>query len=793
MARANAANDIARAQFGDESTLEQMSAAVQSSAFSLGSPGLARVFNHTVIVCLLIFTAGLSASLWFHLQARRSQALTQAFATLDVLTDVIALEAERAPLNATSPSPAKAPSMTLPGQVTQQGRHVLISDADGKIIVSVPSANAFEPQATELLAKATSSKASLANSNAQASGSQSLVLSNGVEILFSQRDLASPFGTLIVYQPIQEALADWQESSVRLMGLIAALGLVTLTLILVYWRQSVSTKETMQSFDQLNNRINTALTRGHCGLWDWDLATGRIHWSASMFEMLGQKPQTGFLSVADINQWRHPDEADLSHIAACLLDSETRTIDHEFRLRHRSGQWIWIRARAELVQRDRGGYPRMVGIAIDVTEQKSIDAMNATAEMRLHDAVEAISEAFVVWDRDNRLVLCNSKFQHLHDLPAEFVQPGISYDEIMQYSAQSHIEMHIPDHHEQSAHARAYEVLLTDGRWLQVNERRTKDGGYVSVGTDITKIKQHEEQLMNSERRLMATVADLKHSRNTLETQARQVTELAEKYLEQKAEAEIAYRAKSEFLSNMSHELRTPLNAIIGFSEIMAEETFGALGSAKYIEYCRHIRQSGQALLAIISDVLDMSRLETGRLTLNRKEVWINDEIAKAVHQVRASAQDKNIQIHAMKAEDISTQADPGALGQVLTKILRNAIRFTPEQGNVMVHQRAFKDQVCIYVCDNGIGIPPSALARLGRPFEQIDTPLENGCKGSGLGLAIARALIELHGGSLKIKSAMGAGTIVRIRLPLTIAEDLSEPLSARIHELRLTGQTLAA
>jgi hypothetical protein len=156
MARANAAKDIARAQFSDESTLEQMSAAVQSSAFSLGSPGLARVFNHTVIVCLLIFTAGLSASLWFHLQARRSQALSQAFTTLDLLTDVIAHEAERAPLNATSASPTKTPSMTLPGQVTQQGRHVLISDADGKIIVSVPSANAFEPQASELLAKANS-------------------------------------------------------------------------------------------------------------------------------------------------------------------------------------------------------------------------------------------------------------------------------------------------------------------------------------------------------------------------------------------------------------------------------------------------------------------------------------------------------------------------------------------------------------------------------------------------------------------------------------------------------------
>jgi two-component system cell cycle sensor histidine kinase PleC len=788
MARAYAANDIARTEFSDEPASEPMSSAAQSSAFSLGPSGLNRLFNHGVIVFLLIFAIALSASLWMNLQARRTQALTQAASTLDLLSVLIANEVQHAQGAAASQGNSQVSGITFPGYVTQQGRHVLLSDAEGKIIISLPGTNSFEAGATELLAKAKQAGASQEKTYIQ-----SLLLSNGEEILFSQHDLASPLGSLVVYETVEEALADWRESSLRLLGLIASLGLVILTLILVYWRQNLSTKETVQSFDQLNKRINTALARGHCGLWDWDLATGRIHWSASMFEMLGQPPRTGYLSVADINQWCHTDERDLTEIAAYLLNSDTRILDHEFRLRHRLGHWIWIRARAELVQREQGQYPRMVGIAIDVTEQKSIEAMNATAEMRLHDAVEAISEAFVVWDCENRLVLCNSKFQNLHDLPHELIQPGISYDDIMHYSAQSHVEMHIPDHFEQSAHSRAYEVLLTDGRWLQVNERRTKDGGYVSVGRDITKIKQHEEQLMESERRLIATVADLKRSRTTLETQARQVTELAEKYLEQKAEAEIAYRAKSEFLSNMSHELRTPLNAIIGFSEVMSEETFGALGSTKYIEYCRHIRQSGQALLAIISDVLDMSRLETGRLTLNRKEIWVNDEIARAIHQVRPSAQDKNIQIHFDKTEDVSTQADPGALGQVLTKILRNAIRFTPEQGRVHVRQRSHKEHVCIYVCDNGIGIPPTALARLGRPFEQIDTPLENGCKGSGLGLAIARALIELHGGSLRIKSAMGAGTIVRICLPLTIAEQTSEPLSARIHELRLTGQTIAA
>src|SRR5207249_6872541 len=140
------------------------------------------------------------------------------------------------------------------------------------------------------------------------------------------------------------------------------------------------------------------------------------------------------------------------------------------------------------------------------------------------------------------------------------------------------------------------------------------DGGYVSVGNDITNIKRHEVKLMESEKRLMATVADLRHSQQKLERQAEEVADLAEKYAEEKTRAEEANQAKSKFLANMSHELRTPLNAIIGFSEIMESSMFGPLGSDKYQEYCHDILTSGKYLLEVINDILDMSKIEAGRM-----------------------------------------------------------------------------------------------------------------------------------------------------------------------------------
>ena len=307
--------------------------------------------------------------------------------------------------------------------------------------------------------------------------------------------------------------------------------------------------------------------------------------------------------------------------------------------------------------------------------------------------------------------------------------------------------------------ARTFEAQLEDGRWLHISERRTKDGGYVSVGTDITALKTHEEKLVHSEKRLMATVADVRASQQRL-------GELAEQYAVEKTRAEEANQAKSKFLANMSHELRTPLNAIIGFSEIMESGMFGPLGAEKYNEYCGDIRSSGEYLLDVINDILDMAKIEAGRIRLDFEELDLDTLLSEAMRVVSARAQDKQLALVAKISPELGLRADRRALKQIVLNLLSNAVKFTPSGGRVTVRGRAADNCVVLAIADTGIGIAKDALTRLGRPFEQVESQLTKSHHGSGLGLAIAKSLVELHGGRMRIRSTLGKGTLVVVRMP---------------------------
>jgi two-component system cell cycle sensor histidine kinase PleC len=217
----------------------------------------------------------------------------------------------------------------------------------------------------------------------------------------------------------------------------------------------------------------------------------------------------------------------------------------------------------------------------------------------------------------------------------------------------------------------------------------------------------------------------------------------------------------------MSHELRTPLNAIIGFAAVMESQVFGALGSSKYGEYCRDIGQSGGKLLALIDDILQMSSLEAGRVEINRMDLAVDDLINDALAAVEPQRKAKNHVIEAGRLAEARLHVDPAAFRQILTNVLENAIKFTPEGGQIAIRPKLAGGAVNIYIEDTGIGIPAASLEKVTRPFEQAENLLIRRHGGSGLGLAIAKALTELNGGTMRIRSVEGVGTIVMIRAPM--------------------------
>jgi two-component system cell cycle sensor histidine kinase PleC len=589
-----------------------------------------------------------------------------------------------------------------------------------------------------------------------------VTLPNGNRAMATSQLVKALAGRVIVIQERLEPI--WGSDSALSVTLSATTGFVVLILGFAFHWQSTRAREGDLINDAVRGRIDTALNRGRCGLWDWDLDRGRIFWSQSMFTMLGLDSRNDLLTFGEVNALVKSDDIDLFSIANQLIAGALDHIDQTFRMQHTDGHWIWLRVRCELSHGDTGKH--LIGIAVDITEQKSLAERTIEADLRLRDAIETIPEAFVLWDASNRLVLCNSHFQRLHKLPDSAVIPGTSYETVIEVGSMPEVRTRLHETTIMAPGARTFEAQLDDGSWLHISERRTKDGGYVSVGTDITRIKEHEQKLVDNDLRLRATVIDLQRSRAALERQALELADLAEKYQREKTRAEEANQTKSKFLANMSHELRTPLNAIIGFSEIMESGMFGALGSEKYHEYCHDILTSGHYLLEVINDILDMSKIEAGRMKLDMEPLDLSKTLAESLRVVSGRAEDKKLVLDADIEQTISVVADRRATKQILVNLLSNAVKFTPEGGKIVVRSRMTSDRITLLIADSGIGIAAHSLARLGRPFEQVESQLTKTYHGSGLGLAIARSLTQLHGGSMKLRSRLGAGTVVRVSLP---------------------------
>ena len=367
-----------------------------------------------------------------------------------------------------------------------------------------------------------------------------------------------------------------------------------------------------------------------------------------------------------------------------------------------------------------------------------LEATNA----RLRDAIAHIGAGFAMWGPDERLALCNDTLRLLLPQLADCMVPGTAYSDFLEAAADrgvialepndrdAWIEAAIARHHRPSG---TDEFRLVDGRIIEIRKERVQDGGIVDLLTDVTRARQAER--------------DLRHA---------------------KEQAEVANRAKSEFLANVSHELRTPLNAIIGFAEMMASQMLGPIGLTRYQEYASDIRDSGGHLLSLINDILDMARIEAGRLSLHEEAVDLPAMLEACTKLVEERARRGDVTVETAIQRPIPRLlADKRMVKQILLNLLSNAVKFTPRGGRVTV--AAWNDdagRMTIQTSDTGIGMTAEEIGKALTPFHRSESAFNRRFEGTGLGLPITKSLVDAHGAGLRIESEPDVGTRYAVVFP---------------------------
>jgi len=504
-------------------------------------------------------------------------------------------------------------------------------------------------------------------------------------------------------------------------------------------------------------RYRAAIDGSNGGIWEIDLTRNTAYLSKSLAKTLGlpeketSLPLPQFLALFS-----------MSHRDQFYSQIKRAAVNGPFEIEiGASNLPIFLSCRGRPMQRD-DQTKIVIGMALDTTEARGAQARLQSAEARLFDALRSMNDSFVIWDQMERLVLWNNKFEDFFGFQPGQLQQGLPYATV-EYHANQHISQTL-----EIDGTTGSEILLADGRWLRYLETNTADGGRVSIGTEVTGIRTREHQLQVNQDALEKTI-------NVLRKSQVRIVELAENYEQEKIRAEEANQSKSEFLANMSHELRTPLNAINGFSDIMKKEMFGPLGDARYKEYVNDILFSGQHLLSLINDILDMSKIEAGKMTLNAEPMIMSDMISQVIRIVRGRADENRLKLIYDGSETPEIEADPRAVKQILLNLTTNAIKFTPEGGVVSIVVEPKSAGLIIHVSDTGIGISAEDIARLAQPFEQIDSQHSRQHEGTGLGLALSKSLVELHGGNFNISSVVGEGTTVTFTLPSTVQQKVAK------------------
>lgn len=409
------------------------------------------------------------------------------------------------------------------------------------------------------------------------------------------------------------------------------------------------------------------------------------------------------------------------------------------------------------------GTPLIVATLRDVTEQHSALEHSNQARDRLEDFLECSADWLWEIDANGHLSFLSSRITQIAGKPAallagrrfgdigEFVEPAVgdltdtaSFRERQPFRD---LRFQVEDRDGEIREQHISGVPVFDpfsGRFL----------GFRGTGTDISQQVADRDALDQSNRRLDATLQALREKNTALALAFDQ--------------ADAANRTKSQFLANISHELRTPLNAIIGFSEILRMEFFGPIGNEQYRSYATDIHTSASHLLDLITDILDLATIDSGRRELSYHDVAVNDEVQYGLRLIQEQTEQKDLVVDASFDPRMPViQADRRSVRQMVTNLLTNAVKFTPSGGRIDVETIHDGDTVLLIVRDTGVGIPQEDLDRVTLPFERGIQDYSRKQEGTGLGLSLTKSLVEMHGGGVEITSRVGEGTAVQLRLPV--------------------------
>jgi PAS domain S-box-containing protein len=497
-------------------------------------------------------------------------------------------------------------------------------------------------------------------------------------------------------------------------------------------------KQAEKSILEERKRLANTIEGTNVGTWEWNIQTGIASFNERWAEMVGYTLYE--LLPLDIHTWNklvHPEDKDeMDVILKKHFAGELEIYDHEVRMRHKNGEWVWIHARGKVIEWDDAGKPLlMYGTHADITEKKRTEARFAEETNRRRILIEQSSDGIVVLNDKGEVIEANQK-----------------YADMLGYSMSELLQLHVWDWDNRYSPEQLIEYIKnTDesGVRFEVLQRR-KDGSFVNVEVSSN------GTILNGQNLVFCVCRDI--------TERKQAELLL---LQAKALAEESNQIKSEFIANMSHELRTPLNSVIGFSQILNEKVFGDLNE-KQMNYVCNIQRSGKHLLELINDILDISKIESGNMEYAPEMTDIKEIMDEITVLTEPLVADKHIVLETNSEFDkLEINVDRMKIKQIMFNLLSNAIKFTPKNGKVWFDSKIINGNIQMSVSDNGIGIPLEKQKTIFEPFKQASSSTSRTHGGTGLGLAIVKYYVEMHSGQIHVESEPGKGSTFTFTIPI--------------------------